>query len=163
MQEGAGAQIAGTRRSKILAFGMAAAVIAADQLSKSWAVRALSDGRRIPLIGETLDLRLVLNPGSAFGLFQQATILVAAASALITAAVIVWLLRDPRAPAVLGLVVGGGIGNLIDRVIRPPGGGEGHVVDFIYLSFWPTFNLADAAISVGVVFLLLDAFRSDSA
>ena len=76
-------------------------------------------------------------------------------------AVIVWAIRDPAASPVLGLIIGGGIGNLIDRVTRPPGGGRGHVIDFIYLSFWPTFNLADAAIVVGVGAMLLLAMREN--
>ncbi|HEX2184294.1 MAG TPA: signal peptidase II [Chloroflexota bacterium] len=142
---------------------MAAAVVLADQVAKAWAVAALSGGRRIPIIGDTFDLRLVLNPGSAFGLFPGSTLLIAALSTIITVAVIVWAVRDPAAPLALGLVIGGGVGNLVDRVLREPGFGRGHVVDFIYLSFWPTFNLADAAICVGVGLMLLEALREERA
>jgi len=80
---------------------------------------------------------------------------------VITLAVIVWAVRDPEASPVLGLIIGGGIGNLIDRVVRPPGAGRGEVIDFIYLSFWPTFNVADAAIVVGVGAMLLFAMREN--
>lgn len=159
MQEGRGTQVAGS--NKLALFAIALAVILADQISKAWALAVLGDGRRISIIGETFDLRLVMNPGSAFGLFRGATLWIALASSVIVVVVIVWALRDPSAPIWLGLVIGGGVGNLIDRVIQPPGGGRGHVVDFIYLSFWPTFNLADAAISVGVVLLMVQAFRED--
>ncbi len=100
-----------------------------------------------------------MNPGSAFGLFRGSTLLIAIASSLITVVVIGWAVRDAAAPVWLGLVIGGGIGNLIDRAFRAPGWGRGRVVDFIYLSFWPTFNLADAAISLGVALLLLEALR----
>lgn len=124
---------------------------------------ALSEGRRIPIIGDTFDLRLVLNSGSAFGLFPNATLFITIASTLVIVAVVVWAVRDPTVSVALGLVIGGGIGNLSDRFFRPPGGGFGHVVDFIYLSFWPTFNVADSAICVGVGFLLLQAWREEKA
>lgn len=136
-------------------------MILADQASKAWAASALADGRRIPILGDTLDLRLILNAGSAFGLFPGSTLLIALASTVITVAVTVWALRNPAAPAALGLVIGGGVGNLLDRAFRPPGFGRGHVVDFIYLSFWPTFNLADASICIGVGLLLLAAVREE--
>lgn len=163
MQEGRGAQVAPpqTTRTKLGLIGFALAVVVVDQTSKAWAVSALSGGRRIPIIGETFDLRLVLNPGSAFGLFPGSTSFIALASAAITVAVTVWAFRDPAVPAILGLVIGGGAGNLIDRAVRAPGFGRGHVVDFIYLSFWPTFNFADAAICVGVGLMLLGAIREE--
>ena len=163
MQEGRGAQVATSqvRRTKLALFGIAAGVIVADQISKAWAVSALSGGRRIPVLGDTFDLRLVLNSGSAFGLFPGSTLLIALASTAITIAVVVWAIRDPAAPAALGLVIGGGVGNLLDRAFREPSFGRGHVVDFLYLSFWPTFNLADAAICVGVALMLVAAFREE--
>lgn len=136
-------------------------MILADQASKAWAESALADGRRIPILGDTLDLRLVLNSGSAFGLFPGSTPLIALASTVIIVAVTVWAVRDPAAPAALGLVIGGGVGNLLDRAFRPPGFGRGHVIDFVYLSFWPTFNLADASICIGVGLLLLAAVREE--
>jgi signal peptidase II len=163
MQEGRGAQVATAeiRRTKVALFGIAAAVILVDQASKAWAASALANGRRIPILGDTLDLRLVLNSGSAFGLFPGSTLLIALASTVIIVAVTVWAVRDPAAPAALGLVIGGGVGNLLDRAFRPPGFGRGHVIDFVYLSFWPTFNLADASICIGVGLLLLAAFREE--
>lgn len=164
MQEVRGAQVAAEiQQSKLALFGIAIAVLVADQASKAWAVSALSEGRRIPIIGDTFDLRLVLNSGSAFGLFPNATLFITIASTLVIVAVVVWALRDPTVSIALGLVIGGGIGNLSDRILRPPGGGFGHVVDFIYLSFWPTFNVADSAICVGVGFLLLQAWREEKA
>jgi signal peptidase II len=163
MQEGRGAQVADPQatRNKQALFGLALAVLVADQASKAWATTALDGGRRIPIIGDTFDLRLVFNPGSAFGLFRGSTSIIALASAVITVAVIVWAIRDPMAPVALGLVIGGGLGNLVDRAVRAPGFGRGHVVDFIYLSFWPTFNLADSAICVGVGLMLLEALREE--
>lgn len=124
---------------------------------------ALEGGRRIPIVGDTLDLRLVLNSGGAFGLFPGSTLVISLLSTAITIGVIVWAIRDPSVPTALGLVIGGGLGNLVDRALREPGFGRGRVVDFIYLSFWPTFNVADAAISVGVVLILLTALREERA
>lgn len=163
MQEGRGTQVAApqTKRRRLALVGIAAAAIAVDQASKAWALAALDGGRRIPIIGDTFDLRLVFNPGSAFGLFQGSTALIALASAVITVAVAVWAFRDPAVPATMGLVIGGGAGNLVDRALRAPGFGRGHVTDFLYLSFWPTFNLADVAICIGVGLMLLEAMRSE--
>ncbi|MEX0791101.1 MAG: signal peptidase II [Actinomycetota bacterium] len=164
MQESRGAQVTDPQRTRtrLALLSIAAAVLVVDQVSKAWAVTAL-DGRRISIIGDTFDLRLVFNPGSAFGLFRGSTLLIALASAAITLAVTIWALKDPAVPATVGLVIGGGLGNLVDRAFRPPGFGRGHVVDFIYLSFWPTFNIADAAICVGVGLMLLEAIREERA
>lgn len=159
MQEGRRAQVAAS--NKLALFTVALAVVLIDQASKAWAVARLSGGRRIPILGDTFDLRLVLNPGSAFGLFPGATIVISALSTLITIVVAVWVLREPHPPLSLGLVLGGGVGNLVDRAMREPGWGRGHVVDFLYLSFFPTFNLADAAISIGVALLLFQALREE--
>ncbi|MEX2587264.1 MAG: signal peptidase II [Actinomycetota bacterium] len=159
MLQGVGEQAVSTKRTKVAIFVIAAVVVLLDQATKAWALAALGDGSRIPVIGRTIDFRLVRNPGSAFGLFADATLWIFLASLAVTAGVAVWALRDPQAPPVLGLVLGGGVGNLIDRLVQPPGGGSGHVVDFIYLSFWPTFNLADAAIVTGVGLLFYLAFR----
>lgn len=164
MQESRGAQVTEPQitRTRRALFSIAAAVLVVDQATKAWAVAAL-DGRRIPIIGDLFELRLVFNPGSAFGLFRGSTMLIALASAVITVAVTVWALRDPAVPATVGLVIGGGLGNLVDRAFRPPGFGRGHVVDFIYLSFWPTFNIADTAICIGVALMLLHALREERA
>jgi signal peptidase II len=161
MQKGGGAQVTADRsaRSKAVILAIALAVVLLDQATKAWAIAVLGGGRRIPIIGATFDLRLVRNPGSAFGLFKGSTFVIFVASTLITVAVIVWAAREPYPSPWLGLIVGGGFGNLIDRVFRPPGGGRGEVIDFIYLSFWPTFNVADAAIVVGVGAMLILAMR----
>ena len=161
MQKSGGAKVAPaqTIHPKLLLLATAAAVVLVDQASKAWALATLGNGRRIPIIGSVFDLRLVSNPGSAFGLFKGSTLAIFIASCVITLAVIVWAVRDPEASPVLGLIIGGGIGNLIDRLVRPPGAGRGEVIDFIYLSFWPTFNIADAAIVVGVGAMLLFAIR----
>lgn len=142
-------------------FLLAAAVVVLDQATKAWAVSALADGP-IRLIGDVLALRLVRNPGGAFSVFTGFTPLLA----ILAAVLVVVIVRTTRRTTdrvmayTLALVLGGAVGNLIDRMVRPPGFLRGHVIDFIDLSFWPTFNLADSAISIGVVIVLVRGWRS---
>ncbi len=146
-------------RSLLGFFVMALVVIALDQLTKHWVVTELGDGRIIDVIEGVLTLRLTYNPGGAFGLGQSVPGFFLVASLAISA-VILYLARrvdDPRWLVPLGAVLGGGIGNLIDRLVRDPGG---RVVDFIDLQVWPLFNVADSAIVVGVAILFLLSFRS---
>lgn len=131
----------------------AAAVITVDQLTKSWALESLRDSP-IDLFW-TLRLRLTFNSGAAFSLGTGFPWIFVVLGVLVLGALTVLVLRTDLAtgPACsLGLVAGGAIGNLADRVLRDHGGA---VVDFIDLQWWPVFNVADAAISVGVVLLLL--------
>ncbi len=143
-----------------LALGVAAIVIAADQAIKAWVVAALSDGP-VVLIDGFLQFRLVRNPGAAFSLLQGAGSLIALA-AIAAAILIVLMVRHMETrfeAAALGLVLGGAIGNLIDRVFRGPGLLDGEVVDFIDFDFFPTFNVADSAITIGAVLAVLLAIR----
>jgi len=134
-------------------------VIAVDQLAKWWAVNDLSDGP-IHIVG-SLRLALTRNSGGAFGLGRGfAPMIVLAAVALVV--VLVALGRSIDRPAVavcLGLVLGGALGNLADRVFRAPGFGRGEVIDFVDLRWWPVFNVADIAITVGCVLLVLLSLR----
>jgi signal peptidase II len=149
------------RRSTWGPFLLAAAVVTLDQATKAWAVAALSDGP-IRLIGDVLALRLTRNPGGAFSVFTGFTPLLA----LLAAALVVVIVRTTRRTAdavmayTLALVLGGAVGNLVDRLVRPPGFLRGHVIDFIDLSFWPTFNLADSAITIGVIVVLIRGWRT---
>ena len=135
--------------------GVATAVVAADQLTKWWARHVLAH-RTIHLIW-TLRLALTTNRAGAFGLggslvpfFALAAIAVAVVAATIGSGI-----RRPRVAVTVGLVLGGAVGNLTDRVVRAPGGLRGSVVDFIDLRWWPVFNVADAAITIGCVALVL--------
>ena len=139
----------------------AVAVVALDQVTKSWALAALDDG---PVhVVWTLRLDLSFNSGAAFGIGKGlAPLLVAAGVALL-----VVLLGTGRSTGTtsagavaLGLVVGGAAGNLADRLFRDHGGA---VVDFIDLQWWPVFNVADAAITCGAALLVLVGARSDRA
>jgi signal peptidase II len=144
------------RRHGGLLLAVGAAVVVADQASKTWAEHALAS-RTVHIIW-TLRLRLTLNPGIAFSLGQGSTGLFTALAVAIFAVVagIAWRSRG-RLPAVaLGLILGGAGGNLVDRLIRHNGG---QVIDFIDLQWWPVFNVADAAIVVGVVLLAVAFVR----
>lgn len=151
-----GAAVA-TRRGPFL---VAAAAVAADQATKAWAVAALSDG---PLLvaGETLQLRLTRNPGGAFSLFSGFTPVLTVLAAVLAVVIVGITRRTVDRPTAwsLGLVLGGAVGNLVDRLVRDPGLGSGRVVDFIDLSFWPSFNLADSAITIGVAVLVIRGWR----
>lgn len=136
---------------------VAAAVIAADQFTKQLALDALADGP-IHLIEGVLSLSLHYNPGGAFGILQGVPGFFLVATVVVAIVILVWARSLPGTAHVapLGLVLGGGLGNATDRVIRDTGG---RVVDFIDLHVWPVFNLADSAIVVGVGLLLLVTAR----
>ena len=131
---------------------VAGAAIVADQLTKQVVGRTLELGESVDLVGP-FSLHHVENSGIAFGFFASRTTIVIA----ITAIAVAWMLwffarsgrRHPVLPVGLGLVLGGSIANLIDRVRL------GRVTDFLDLAAWPAFNLADTFIVVGVAALLL--------
>jgi len=147
----------------------AAAVLAVDQVTKSWAVQRLGPlpgVKSIPVIG-SLEWRLAYNSGMAFSQGQGRGPLIAVV-ALTIVGILIWFARSVEATwgrVVIGVVIGGALGNLADRAFRPPapGGVEGFmrgaVVDFIYLRWWPTFNVADACVVVGGILLAILAFR----
>lgn len=139
-----------------LGFLVALGVVALDQVTKIWAVAALSDGP-IDIIGSTFRFALTRNPGAAFSSFQSAGPLLAVV-ALVMATIIHRALPQAhhRTEVVaLGLVMGGAVGNLADRVFRADGLLDGAVVDFIDFSFFPSFNVADSAITIGVAMLVI--------
>jgi signal peptidase II len=130
---------------------VAAAAIVADQVTKHVVTSTLAIDQSVHVIGP-LSIHHVQNTGIAFGFFAGATSIVT----IVTAIAVVWMLtffarsgaRHPVLPAALGLLAGGSISNLADRVRL------GHVTDFIDFSYWPAFNLADTFIVVGVAILL---------
>ena len=150
---------------------LSAVVLLLDQLTK-WLVLAALEPYQVVELLPNLNLTLMFNTGAAFSLLSDAggwqRWLFAGFAGLVTVVLLVWLLRlkpgEGLLAAGLALIVGGAVGNLIDRVLL------GHVVDFIqvYLPFlplrmfnpWPSFNVADSAISIGVVLLLIETFRT---
>lgn len=143
-----------------LAVSIVVAVVAIDQLTKVWAVSALSDGP-ISIVGDTVELQLSRNTGGAFSLFQGFTPLLAVL-AVAVAVGLGWVLsraRDPVVIVALSLVLAGAIGNLCDRVFRSPSFLRGAVVDFVKIGPWPSFNVADSAITIGAILLVLWGWR----
>ena len=144
-------------------FALAGVVVILDQGSKWLADDLLGSRDVIPLL-PFLALRKAYNPGAAFSFLSDASgwqrWFFVGLALLVIGVLIAWLRRLPRGEARLGvalaLILGGAAGNLIDRVLY------GHVIDFIDLYYrdwhWPTFNIADSAITIGAALLLLDAF-----
>lgn len=140
-----------------LLLAVAVAALALDVATKVAVVASMADGERIPLIGHTVALVLLRNPGAAFSLATGATwLLTVVALAVVVGIVrIARRLRSPGWALALGLVLGGALGNLVDRFLRGPGPLRGHVVDFVSVGWWPVFNVADSAICVGGAVLVL--------
>ncbi|GAB2920892.1 hypothetical protein GCM10027047_17770 [Rhodococcus aerolatus] len=150
-----------TRRTVGLLALVAVVILAADVLAKVVVVAQLAPARPVRLLGGAVYLTLVRNPGAAFGLATGMTWLLSVV-ALVVVVVIVRMARRLRSVGWawgLGLVLGGALGNLVDRVFRAPGLLQGHVVDYVSLfapdgSVWPIFNVADSAIVSGGVLLV---------
>src|SRR5687768_3190265 len=149
------------RRSAVAPLAVAAVIVLVDQLTKIWAVSALSDGP-VEVIGTLLQFRLTRNPGGAFSLLTGLTPVLA----VLAAVMVVYIVRTTRRTAdvvmaySLALVLGGAVGNLVDRLLRSPGFLRGEVVDFIKVPNWPTFNIADSAITIGVILIAVRGWRT---
>jgi signal peptidase II len=149
---------AAARRRTRISLVIVLVVVALDQLTKTWAVRRLDEGP-IAIFGSDVGFRLSRNTGSAFSLFQGFTPLLAVL-AVVIAVVLVRAVRrtdDMLTVVALSLVLGGATGNLLDRIVRSPGFLHGAVVDFVHVGDFPTFNVADSAITIGAVLLVVRA------
>ena len=135
------------RRKRLFVVLGVVAVLAylSDQLTKMVALGVLADGEPRPFVGELIRFKLIGNPGAALSLGASNTWgMTGIALAVLVAIVVVARQLGSRAWAVaLGLLLGSAIGNLTDRFVRPPGGGQGHVVDFIDYNRWFIGNVAD--------------------
>lgn len=139
-----------------LFFGLAAVIVVADQLTKAWIVGNIDPGEMLVVIGDLVRLVHSQNTGALFGLFRDNAVLFGALSILVIGLIVAFHGRSApsRATSIaLGLLLGGAIGNLIDRLRL------GHVVDFVDMGIgdWRfyTYNVADAAISTAIVSLLV--------
>jgi signal peptidase II len=132
-------------------------VVALDQATKLLALRTLAPGESRPVIDGVLHWTLHRNPGAAFGLLPGFPVVFTILAAVIAGVIVAtaWRPRPLASTVALGLVLGGAIGNLIDRLVRDPGPFRGHVVDFVDLRIWPAFNVADAAVVCGAILLAL--------
>jgi len=150
--------VAAERRQWIGLAVVAGAAIVADQLTKHVVASQLKLDHAVTLVGP-FSIHHVQNSGIAFGLFSRATAVVI----VLTTVAVAWMLlffarsgaRHPALPVALGLLIGGSVSNLVDRVRL------GYVTDFLDLRYWPAFNLADTCIVVGVVLLLGSILLAD--
>ncbi|MGH2539175.1 MAG: signal peptidase II [Actinomycetota bacterium] len=149
------------RRGATWLFTAAAFVYLADRFSKGWAEAELP-GHPIEVIPGVLTFRFATNPGGAFSLGQDLPWFFVIATISVSAVIVLTAFRHtkPVTAVALGLVLGGALGNLTDRIVRGPGF-SGHVVDFIDLQVWPVFNLADSAIVIGALVLAFRSFAGD--
>jgi signal peptidase II len=160
--DGSGPAASAPGRRPVVVLAVAAvAIVLADVISKAVVVAQLAHRAPVTLIPQVLDLELTRNGGAAFSVGTQATVVF---TAVATVVAVVIARTAPRLvssawAAVLGLLLGGAVGNLIDRFARAPGPGRGEVVDWIHLHHWPVFNLADSAIVVGAVLAVLLSLR----
>ena len=140
-----------------------AAIVIADQLTKHWALNRLSGGRTIDLVG-SLRFNLAFNKGMAFSQATGAGPVIGAFGLVIVIVVVSWMRRSARGAAAVAasLIVGGAIGNLVDRLLRGDAWLRGAVVDFVDLQWFPVFNLADSAITVGAATMVIAALRQSN-
>jgi signal peptidase II len=157
-------QTGGRRRLYAVMLGLAAATLLLDQLTKAWALRSLSPGEAVDVVGHAIRLYLLRNPGAAFSLGDGSTWLLTAVSLAIVVWVVVGARKVGNVPwaVALGLLLGGALGNLGDRFFRAPGPGQGHVVDFIDYFGWFVGNVADVAIVVAAGIIMVLAFTGTS-
>ena len=156
--EGSGARRRLSRRTVLWTIAAIGAVIAViDQITKNWAVDSLPLLEPQPFIGEILQLTLLYNSGAAWGMGAEITPVVTCLQLVIVAGVIVFAVKAVRSPwytAALGLIMGGALGNIHDRLLREPGPFRGAVVDFLELPSWPVFNIADMAVVGGAIMIV---------
>ena len=130
---------------------VAALIWALDFSTKVWALNSVSPVKPTPIIGTFLQLRLVFNPGAAFSVGTSVTFIFTILSAAAVAGIAYYAIKIINRwwSLVLGLALGGILGNLTDRIFREPSLFNGHVIDWIELPRWPVFNIADMAIVCG--------------
>jgi len=139
-------------------FSIAWIIFVLDFLTKSWALSYLAGKKDIHVIGSFLKLTFVKNSGAAFGIATGATIILSLFAIAVGATIIRYAAQVNSRGwiVVMGLVLGGVMGNLTDRIFRSPGFLRGHVIDWIEIPHWPVFNIADSAIFIatGVAIVL---------
>jgi signal peptidase II len=149
------------RRFPLIVAVIAVGVLSVDQATKAWAVGALTGRGPVDVVGSLLRFELVRNPGAAFSFATGMTWVFT----LVATAVVVVIVRVSRKlgsvgwSVALGLLLGGALGNLTDRLLRAPGFAVGHVVDFLELPHWPVFNVADMCIDTAAALIALLAVR----
>jgi signal peptidase II len=135
-------------------------IFLADYLTKFAAVKYLMEGP-VYIFGDVFKLQLLFNTGAAFSIATSATVFLSVFAMSAAAGILYFASRidSHKWALALGLVLGGILGNLSDRIFREPGGLQGPVVDWISVLSWPTFNIADSAVVVGVLTIVWLTWR----
>ena len=143
-------------------FTLAWILFVIDFLTKSLAISYLAGRSDIHLLGSLLTLTFVKNSGAAFGIATGATIILSLFALGVAATIIRYasMVNSRGWIIVMGLVLGGVMGNLTDRIFRSPGFLRGHVIDWIQIPYWPVFNIADTAIFVATCIAIVLTIRN---
>ena len=150
-----------TRRAGLLMLVLAAAALAFDQLTKLWVVRTMTEGQITDVAAPLLRWHFIRNPGAAFSIGTDYTWVFTIIMVLVSG-FLIYLMSRVRSlgwATALGLVLGGALGNLTDRLFREPSFGQGHVVDFIAFPNFAIFNIADSCVVSGVILVCLLTLR----
>ena len=144
-------------KKNIIFYSAALAVVFLDQLIKFLVRQNIQLGQSIPIIKNVFHLTYVANTGSAFGLFKSLNIFFVLFSIIVIIGIFYYLKKiikeDKKLQLAVGLLLGGTIGNLIDRLVF------GAVIDFLDFRIWPVFNIADSAVTVSIIFLITILWR----
>ncbi|WP_155850401.1 signal peptidase II [Arthrobacter sp. Br18] len=132
-----------------------------DQLTKIWVVGTMTEGQITPVLPPLLNWHFIRNPGAAFSIGTEITWVFTIVMVLVSVAILTQVpkIASTGWAVALGLVLGGALGNLTDRLFREPSFGQGHVVDFIALPNFAIFNIADSSVVSGVVLICLLTLR----
>lgn len=144
-------------RLRLLAVGIALIGVTLDQVTKVVALANLDPTRPVPLLGGLLTLQLIRNPGAAFSMGEDFTVVLTGIAIVALLAVSGWLLPRVRHigwAVATGCLLAGILGNLIDRLFREPGPFRGHVIDFLQLPYFAIFNVADMFITAAAVIVI---------
>ena len=143
-------------------YGVAWLVWVLDLATKLWAVSTLSDRSNIKVLGDFFQLTLVRNPGAAFSIAEGATIFLTLFGFFVLAIIFYYSVKITSKgwSVVLGLAMGGILGNLVDRIFREPGVLRGHVIDWLQVPNFPVFNIADSAIVIAAGISMLLSLRN---
>lgn len=147
----------------LLAGGLGLIMLAIDQLIKIASVAYLEPGRRVPLVGDLLGLNLIRNPGAAFGMGADSTIVFSIFAIVATIGCLVALTRisETSHAVVVGLLLGGITGNLMDRIFEPPAPLHGHVIDMFQVPNFAIFNWADICITVAAGLIIISGLVAE--
>ena len=155
------ARLGAVNKGRMICYAVASLALITDVATKSWAVSSLSNGQPREIVGSLLKFQYARNSGAAFSMATGFTWVFTLVASFVAIGIIVIAGRiNSRAWAIaLGLLLGGSLGNLSDRIFRSPGQFRGRVVDWIELPHWPIFNVADSSIVIAACLIALLSIR----